>query len=325
MSSRPSPQTDRVVAVVEMLAGAAGGLSQSEIARRLDATPATCYPTLAALERAGWLRRHPTRRTYALGPGLIAAGQAAAAGTDALSAGRALMADLHRRLGLSVVALVPAVEYATVAHLVVDPHGPRPVATLRVGDRIPFHPPLGATFMAWQPDAVVDAWLDRGAQDAADRAQYREILPVIRARGYSVELAASLDERIRRQVGAAAAANLRAQLPALLCELAAHLPHPADFVAGELDPAATYRVDSLSAAAFDAHGEVALILSLRGFDADLTGAEAAHVGAALRTATIALTADTAGRHPPPRTPENQPQALATTGLCLRHADRFGRG
>ncbi|ADP79683.1 helix-turn-helix domain-containing protein [Pseudofrankia inefficax] len=303
MSSRPSPQTDRVVAVVEMLAGAAGGLSQSEIARRLGATPATCYPTLAALERAGWLRRHPTRRTYALGPGLIAAGQAAAAGTDALAAGRPLMADLHRRLGLSVVALVPAAEYATVAHLVVDPHGPRPVATLRVGDRIPFHPPLGATFMAWQSDAVVDAWLDRAAHDdpargEAERAQYwDEILPAIRARGYSVELAASLDERIRRQVGVAAAANLRAQLPALLRDLAAHLPHPTDFVAGDLDPDATYRVDSVSAAVFDAHGEVALLLSLRGFADDLTGAEADRVGAALRAATAALTADIAGRAP----------------------------
>jgi DNA-binding IclR family transcriptional regulator len=129
--------------------------------------------------------------------------------------------------------------------------------------------------MAWQSDAVVDAWLDRSTQDAADRAQYREILPVIRARGYSVELSASLDERIRRQVGAAAAANLRAQLPALLRDLAAHLPHPTDFVAGELDPAAAYRVDSVSAAVFDAHGEVALLLSLRGFAGDLTGAEAA--------------------------------------------------
>lgn len=299
MSSRPSPQTDRVVAVVEMLAGASGGLSQSEIARRLGATPATCYPTLAALERAGWLRRHPTRRTYALGPGLIAAGQAAAAGTDALAAGRALMADLHRRLGLSVVALVPAAEYATVAHLVVDPHGPRPVATLRVGDRIPFHPPLGATFMAWQPDTAVEAWLARATQDDADRAQYRQILPIIRERGYSVELAASLDESIRRQVGAAAAANLRAQLPALLRDLAAHLPHPTDFVAGELDPTATYRVDSVSAAAFDAHGDIALLLSLRGFAADVTGAEAVRAGEALRAATIALTADIAGRQPAP--------------------------
>ncbi|MDT3442742.1 MULTISPECIES: IclR family transcriptional regulator [unclassified Pseudofrankia] len=299
MSSRPrpSPQTDRVIAVVEMLAGAPGGLSQSEISRRLGTTAATCYPTLATLERAGWLRRHPTRRTYALGPGLIAAGQAATAGTDALAAGRGRMADLHRRLGLSVVALVPAAEYATVAHLVVDPRG-RPLATLRVGDTIPFHPPLGITSMAWQPDAVVEGWLDRGGvTDPADRGEYRELLHVIRVRGYSVELSTSLDERVRRQVGAAAAANLRGQLPGLLRDLAAGLASPADFVAGDLEDARDYRVDSLSAPVFDAHGAVALVVSLRGFAAAITGAEASRLGTALIAATDAVTADIAGRPP----------------------------
>jgi DNA-binding IclR family transcriptional regulator len=295
---RPSPQTDRVVAVVEMLAAAPGGLSQSEIARRLGTTPATCYPMLASLERAGWLRRHPSRRTYALGPALIAAGQAAAAGTDALTAARGRMADLHRHLGLSVVALVPVAEYATVAHLVVDPRGPRPVATLRVGDRIPFHPPLGATFMAWQPDSVLEGWLDRGGvTDEAERRQYQELLPVIRDRGYSVELSASLDERVRRRLGAAAAANLRGQLPVLLRDLAAGLASPTDFVAGPLEPDHSYHVDSLSAPVFDAHGDVALVLSLRGFTAELTGAEAARTGEALRAATEEVTADISGQAP----------------------------
>ncbi|MBL7495685.1 helix-turn-helix domain-containing protein [Frankia sp. CNm7] len=300
MSSRPSPQTDRVVAVVEMLAGTPGGLGQSEIARRLGTTPATCYPTLAALERAGWLRRHPTRRTYALGPGLIAAGQAAAAGTDALAAGRSRMADLHRRLALSVVALVPAGEFATVAHLVVDPRG-RPVTTLRVGDKIPFHPPLGITFMAWQPDEVIEGWLDRGGVLVeADRREYREILPAVRARGYSVELSASLDERVRRRVGEAAAANLRDQLPGLLRDLAAGLAGPADFVAGALADEVSYRVDSLSAPVFDAHGDVALVVSLRGFAAPATGGEVARVGAALTAATDSITADVSGRPPTDR-------------------------
>ena len=197
--SRPSPQTDRVVAVVEMLAGSPGGLNQSEIARRLGITPATCYPALAALERAGWLRRHPTRRTYALGPALIAAGQAAATGVDALEACRSRMVELQRRLGLSVLALVPAVDYASIAHIVADPRGP--ASALRVGDQIPFHPPLGATSTAWRSDAAVDRWLDRGGvTEPAARQQCRDILAFIRQRGYSVELATSLDDRVRRHL-----------------------------------------------------------------------------------------------------------------------------
>ncbi|MBX6389829.1 MAG: helix-turn-helix domain-containing protein [Frankia sp.] len=280
-----------------MLAATPGGLSQSEIARRLGTTPATCYPMLAALERAGWLRRHPTRRTYALGPGLIAAGQAAAAGTDALAAARGPAADLHRRLGLSVIALVPAAEYATVAFLVVDPHAARPVATLRVGDRVPFHPPLGITVMAWAAQPAVEAWLDRGGvAEPAERAEYRELIAAIRRRGYSVELSTSLDERVRRQVGEAAAANLRAELPALLRDLAERLPGPADFIAGELD-AAAYRVDSVSAPVFDSHGDVALVLLLRGFTDPVPGVEIERLGGALTATTDAVTAEIAGRRP----------------------------
>ena len=72
---RPSPQTDRVVTLLNILAAdPSAGLSIAEIARRLGINKATCYPMLAALQDAGWLVRHPVRRTFHLGPALVPLG-----------------------------------------------------------------------------------------------------------------------------------------------------------------------------------------------------------------------------------------------------------
>src|SRR2546422_354077 len=63
--ARPSPQTDRLISVVDLLASRPGeGLTLSDIARRLGLSPVTCHPMLASLLGAGWLVRHPTRKTW---------------------------------------------------------------------------------------------------------------------------------------------------------------------------------------------------------------------------------------------------------------------
>lgn len=77
--ARPSPQTERLVSLVDAIAARPDeGLTLSEIARHLAVTPATCHPMLVSLAELGWLVRHPVRRTYRLGPALIAVGRAAA-------------------------------------------------------------------------------------------------------------------------------------------------------------------------------------------------------------------------------------------------------
>src|SRR3954469_4933182 len=112
--ARPSPQTDRLVAVVDLLASREGeGLSLSDIARRLGLSPVTCHPMLASLLKAGWVVRHPTRKTYRLGPALTAIGEAAAAGFSAVDVAHPVMAELETELGLTCLALVPGDEYAT--------------------------------------------------------------------------------------------------------------------------------------------------------------------------------------------------------------------
>ncbi|MEI2652590.1 MAG: helix-turn-helix domain-containing protein [Microthrixaceae bacterium] len=73
---RPSPQTDRVVAVIELLSSGDEGATMTEIARHLSINPATCVHVMAALTSAGVVVREPDRR-YHLGPALALPGRLA--------------------------------------------------------------------------------------------------------------------------------------------------------------------------------------------------------------------------------------------------------
>jgi DNA-binding IclR family transcriptional regulator len=299
---RPSPQTDRVVQTVEMLAASAGALSLSEIARRLGLTPSTCSPMIARLERAGWLVRHPVTLGYRLGPGLIAAGLAASGGSGALQASRPVLMQLHEDLRCTGVALVADERSAVVVDIVRDPRdGP---SALRMGDEIPMRPPLGLTFMAWQSAAVVAEWLRRGGVTAGseDDKRYWDLLEITRRRGYSVESASSIDARTRGEVVELLRIRLGhepsareepdpAALRALMDDFVSRVGAHAAFDLGRLDPEAAYDVDSISAPVFRGDGQVALILNLRNIAAS-KGADIMRIGdrlvAAAATATRAI-------------------------------------
>jgi flavin reductase (DIM6/NTAB) family NADH-FMN oxidoreductase RutF/DNA-binding IclR family transcriptional regulator len=59
----------------------------------------------------------------------------------------------------------------------------------RVGQRIPFSPPLGAAFVAWDRDAARQ-WLDRLGADVGpeERQRYGRVLDRVRSRGWSLAL-----------------------------------------------------------------------------------------------------------------------------------------
>ena len=76
---RPSPQTDRVVAVIDLLASRDDGATMTEISRHLAISQASCVHLLAALTTAGYLVREPDDRRYHLGPALAGPGRMAEA------------------------------------------------------------------------------------------------------------------------------------------------------------------------------------------------------------------------------------------------------
>ena len=64
MTPRPAPGAERVVAVLNFLAAHPDeSFTLSELSRRLDLNKATCHALLMTLTQAGYLLRHPTRRS----------------------------------------------------------------------------------------------------------------------------------------------------------------------------------------------------------------------------------------------------------------------
>ncbi|MCU1346544.1 MAG: putative transcriptional regulator, partial [Acidimicrobiia bacterium] len=63
--ARRSPQTERIVGLINYLTvdEVGHGVTLSELARRLGVSKATCYPMLEALTEAGFVIRHPARKT----------------------------------------------------------------------------------------------------------------------------------------------------------------------------------------------------------------------------------------------------------------------
>jgi DNA-binding IclR family transcriptional regulator len=282
--ARPSPQTDRIVALINLLVAHPGeGFTLSEIARRLRVNKATCHPMLAALTTAGFLIRHPTRRTYRLGPALIAAGQTAAAGFPALEAARPALLEVSEELGLTCLAVAPAGDHLLLVDQAWDPR--RDVPHLRVGQELPFRAPWGSIFVAWSHVDEVTAWAAR-AGARVDR--YAEALAAVRRRGYSVELQAAPADRLRAIVAALADTVAGGDREALAARLLHELGGEHDTLLSRLRPERRYTIGAVAAPVFDGQRRVVLGLSLVGFPDAMTGAEVAETGRRLSAAIATI-------------------------------------
>lgn len=299
--ARPSPQTERLVDLVEALAARPDqGLSLTELARHLGVTPATCHPMVSALTRRGWLRRHPARRTYRLGPALVGLGRAAAGAAETQELARAALVALQQDHPCDGVVLAAGDDVTTVVDLVPDRRG----SGLQVGDQVPLRAPLGSSIAAWSDAAAVERWLTAGDPPEALRRSYEELLDAVRARGYAVELTGTVDARIYEvlaqiggRYGEVETDPGAARLRSLLDELVGEVGGPEGFHPTRIDPARTYQVGTMSAPVFDDSGEVGLLLAVRGLPEELTGVQVEALGRRLVDAADEVTVTSGGRRP----------------------------
>ncbi len=259
---RPSPQTDRVVAVLNLLGHDDAGLTASDIARRVGANRASCVHMLAALEAAGFVARGAVDRRYRLGPALVGLGAAAARAFPGLETARRELDELTRTTGYPSFAFTREGEHARLLAFTWDLR--RAAPAMRTGDTILLAPPLGSVFFAWGAAADVDEWIGRGAGDAdANGDALRDVLDAVRRLGFVVELLP--EQLVEATTGGA--------------QLDVH-----GFVAQELRDAERYQVSSVSVPVFAADGGVALALNLAGFTGTLTAREVRDLAAALQVA-----------------------------------------
>jgi DNA-binding IclR family transcriptional regulator len=276
--ARPSPQTNRAVALVEILAARPNeALTLADITRRLGVNKSTCYSMLQALTEVGWLLRDPFHKTYRLGPALVAVGRAASSGFPALDFVRPAMIELSRGVGSHCVALSVAPEHVTVVDQVRDV---RAVGAPIGHGYIPLRPPFGAAVAAWSPPEAAQRWLSLAPPGTAER--YAAALEAVRRRGFVVELAEP----------SWTPPAPGSSLPEVVEELARLLPP--DVLPLELDATRRYAVSAINAAIVDPSGAVVLIVSLMGFPGPLTGTEVEATGRRLQSAAATVTDALAG-------------------------------
>jgi DNA-binding IclR family transcriptional regulator len=282
--TRPAPAAWRAVQILELLTThAVDSFSLSEIARRLSLNVASTHTVLAVLEEAGYVVRHPTRKTYGLGPSLVAAGDAALRRYPAIDAARdeirRLSAELDRELLITAVAGTRIVALARA--------GKRHPLGLEVGGSVPYAPPLGSVFAAWQPPEEITAWLARAepGADAATRARYQASAQAVRRRGYFVAVdEARLEALDTAAPGRDARAKEAAELVAELAELGYHR---------QVAPTRTM----VAAPVFDVDGRAVLAIVLLGLDDTLSGLELLAAATRIRDAGLVVTRRARGRVP----------------------------
>ena len=276
--ARPAPSIDRTVAILNFLAAHPDdAFTLSELCRRVGITKATAHAMLNALADAGYLLRHPTDKTFTLGPALIAVGSAAAARRmEVVDYAREEMARLADALRVQVVATTAMGEEIVV--LAREGTAEPFRVTLDVGQRLPLVPPIGTVFVAWSPPSEIDRWLRRAGKDvaAAQLDRYRAAVEAVRRRGWSV--------------------GVEVPVPLASGTLLEELAHD-EYLLLELEKAQTYRLSHISAPVFGPDGSVVLALNLLGFPGLLRAEQVPELADRLVAAALTVTKSIHGRAP----------------------------
>ena len=277
--ARRTPAVDRTVAVLNHLAAKPRErFTLSELARDLDLNKATAHALLSTMVEAGYLVRHEDDKSYALGPALIAIGNAAAEAYPAASLVQEPMDRLSREFDLECVA---STAIAGEIVILATSGTPRPLGiNVQPGLRLPLVPPLGTVFVAWSGSREIDRWLNRLGPEASpeDLDRYRQALDVVRQRGFSVGLGGDEQQRL---VESLQSSSGRRRAPTAPGE---------EYALVELADSAPHTLNHIGAPVFGPDGRVALALFLIGFRGQIPAREVPRYAERLVAEATAVTA-----------------------------------
>lgn len=257
--ARPALSAARGIDIIDIFAAApARSMTMSDVARTTGINIASCHAVLTVLAERGYLARDAQSKTYALGPVIYAAGQAALAAQPLLAhaeaAARALFAELHIAVMMSAAIGDEIVGIVSIS----DKDGRPPL--LRTGERRPRVPPIGAPFVAWSGEPAIEAWL-AGASDAE---ALRRAVETIRDRGFEVLLRTT-------ETADRASQLLQMAEPRTAGADGFHRLGPDMALPDRIEPEAFYDVTMIAAPIFDRQGVCAFNLCLGPFPDRLAG------------------------------------------------------
>ena len=259
MRGSGSAPTERVLDIIELLGRPGRGeIRFSDVVRELDLSQGTAHAILKTLSDRGWVTRDPVTKAFALGPALtlIASGldtdrplaHLARTAVRRLADTTEMAASVLERAGDDLV--ITAFEYPAELSAVVEPN-----------ERIPYAPPFGIAFAAWDSTDEQEAWIRRGAaEDAGLRQRLRSVLTRTRERGYDVDWMTPALSQAAQAIGTlsgdAIPHNLRSVIDQLRVEFASADPLPDDNTRG------AHPVATISAPVLDTDNRIALVLAI---------------------------------------------------------------
>lgn len=191
-----SPPTDRVVAILELLAGQPEPSSVASIASRLELNRSTATAILLALEHAGWVARQPDRR-YGLGPGLLGVAEAVRASLPVSTRFTAVLDELVDQTGCGAsLAVVGATD---MTFLSVARGQSRVPAGVGAGLRLPLVAPAGAAAIAYRDTGTQQAWLASAPAD--QRPAFADVLTQLRDNGVAAFSLGAADTKMLDVLG----------------------------------------------------------------------------------------------------------------------------
>lgn len=248
-SQAPSPPTERVIAVIELLGGQpARQFTLAEICRSLDISRATGHAILTTLSAHDWVTRDPATAEYAFGPAIASLAKPAGASIfrgelQALAAESGTQVSLTRREGQSLVIVETAGECLT---------GPR----ISPGLRTPLVAPFGRDYIAWSSAETQRTWLEAiGQPDPGLRRRMTAVLKEVRRRGFVVE---RLTREYVRVYTALRALSRDGEIDMITTQLARAFADltTIDVLDDEMDTAADHSIATISAPITDGNGAV---------------------------------------------------------------------
>ena len=291
--ARPAPAAARALQIIDLLASHPGEqFTLSDIARRTSLSLGTAHAVLAVLEETGYLSRHPTRRTFRLGPAMVAAGTAALRQHPAIRIATERITELADELGADV--MVTAATPVEIVFVVVGDTASRYGPGYREGDRVPLVPPLGLVFMAWAHPREVEAWLAR-SPSTFDRERVEVARTAIRDRGYALGLASAIDRPA--DVSTAPSIDRNRARSGDGARILGSISLHGDYDLPTVDPNRNYDLAMASAPVFDADGRVFVAITASGFPPGLSGRQVVDIGERVKAHATVVTKQTRGRLP----------------------------
>jgi DNA-binding IclR family transcriptional regulator len=255
-----SAPTARTLDVVELLARSGGRqLRFSDVVRELDLTQATAHAILKTLCDRGWASRDPVAKTFTLGPALAVVAARTDSARPLTHAARGAVLRLSGAVGYAG-SVVERFEDSLVITAFEGDDATEPSGL--PGDRIPYAPPFGVAFAAWDTVDGQREWIRRGVgADTARTRRLQDALAHTRERGFDVDCTTPALAQAAQLVGTLQSDEVPAPVRQIMDQLLAEFTISGflfdDDADGEKRPVAT-----IAAPVFDHRQEVALIIAL---------------------------------------------------------------